>query len=148
MTALGKIRRVRLALSVAGLASATAGCGGEDFDNEPRPPVGIELTGVIQNRGVTVSPNGFRNRVGAGPVLITISNQTDDSHTVTLEGESVEETVGPVQPRDTATIQKSLDPGDYEVRAGSPRAAAREIPAAQLTIGRKRRSSNKQVLLP
>ena len=42
--------------------------------------------GRDHRRGVTVSPDKF----GAGPVRITIVNQTDDAHTVTLEGASVE----------------------------------------------------------
>ena len=49
------------------------------------PPVPVELTGVIQEDKVTVSPA----KIGAGPVVITISNQTDGRHTITLEGESI-----------------------------------------------------------
>jgi hypothetical protein len=126
-----------------------SGCGGEDFQNEPRPPVSIELTGVIQDKGVTISPN----RVGAGPIEITISNQTKAAHTITLEGEPaggnrVRERVGPVNPLDTATVQKTLRPGTYEVRAGSERAVPREIASATLTVGRERRDSNSQLLQP
>ena len=50
-----------------------AGCGGEDFKNEARAPIRLELSGVIQDDEVTVSPA----KLGAGPVAITISNQTD-----------------------------------------------------------------------
>jgi hypothetical protein len=134
-----------LALLLIGAAGVVAGCGGDDdFANERRPPAAITLSGVIQDRGVTVSPN---NR-GAGPFLIAISNQTDEAHTVTLEGDSVEETVGPVQPQDTATIQVTLEPGSYEVRAGSPKAVAKQIPSAKLTIGPPRDSSSDELLLP
>ena len=77
-----------------------------------------------------------------------MSNQTDDPHTVTLEGESVQETVGPIQPQDTATIQRTLEPGIYEVRAGSERAVAREIPPFALTVGKARKSSADELLLP
>jgi hypothetical protein len=126
------------------LAVAGAGCGGSDFKNKPRPAVPLELTGVIQQSKVTISPN----KVGAGPILITISNQTKDSHTVTLEGDRVKERVGPVNPLDTATIQKSLAPGTYEVRAGSSVAVPKEIAPATLTIGRRRANSSNRVLLP
>jgi hypothetical protein len=135
------------ARGIAGLAAAAligAGCGEDDFKNEPRPPVPIELTGVIQDDSVTVSPS----RIGAGPILITISNQTDDPHTVTLEGESVTRREGPVDPGDTATIQKTLAPGSYEVRAGSERAVAKEIAPARLAIGRERQNSNSDLMLP
>jgi hypothetical protein len=146
MRALWKTKtRVCLALLFCSVATGVAGCGGDDFANEPRPADAIELTGVIQTRGVTVSPS---KGVGAGPILLTISNQTDDAHTVTLEGESVEERVGPIQPQDTATIQKTLEPGRYQVRAGSEQAVKREIPPASLTVGAERPSSSNKVLLP
>lgn len=146
MRPIGKTRLCRSVLLIGGAASclAAAGCGGEDFKNEPRPPVAVELTGVIQAKRVTVSPED----VGAGPVQITISNQTDQAHTVTLEGSSVEERVGPIQPMDTATIQKTLKEGEYEVRAGSDEAVTREIEPARLRIGTQRDSSNDRLLLP
>jgi hypothetical protein len=134
------------AILMAGVMAlcAGAGCGEDDFENRPRPPVAVELTGVIQEDKVTVSPS----RVGAGPVLITISNQTKAAHTVTLEGETIRERVGPVNPLDTATIQKTLKRGSYEVSAGSQRAVSREIEPAQLSIGKPRKSSSDELLLP
>ncbi len=102
-----------------------AGCGGEDFKNEARAPVRLALTGVIQDDKVTVSPA----KLGAGPVEITISNQTDRVRTITLEGESIKERQGPVAPGATATIQKTLDPGSYEVRAGSEEGGPQGDPA-------------------
>jgi hypothetical protein len=144
MRALWTTRGFR-ALLLCSAVIGVAGCGGDDFANEPRPADAIDLTGVIQSRGVSVSPS---KGVGAGPILLTISNQTDDAHTVTLEGESVQERVGPIQPQDTATIQKTLAPGRYEIRAGSEQAVEREIPSATLTVGAERPSSSNQVLLP
>jgi hypothetical protein len=138
---------VRLAASlVAGTMCVVAlgACGGEDFKNRPRPANALELSGVIQEDKVTVSPNSF----GAGPVLITISNQTKEAHTVTLEGESLRERVGPINPLDTATIQANVDTGNYEVRAGSARAVAKEIQPAELDVGESRGDSNDQLLLP
>ena len=131
--------------SLAGVAVAAllvAGCGEDDFANEPRTPVRVELTGVIQEDKVTVSPA----KVGAGPILITISNQTERARTITLEGGQVREQVGPVRPLEAETITKTLEPGEYEVRAGSPRAVRREIEPAVLSIGRQRRASNDELL--
>jgi hypothetical protein len=131
----------------AGMALAVvvlAGCGGEDFKNEPRAPIRLELSGVIQTDAVSVSPN----KLGAGPVAITISNQTDAIHTITLEGSSTIDRAGPVQPGATATIQKTLEPGNYEVKAGSRKAVTKEIRPAVLTIGKERANSNNDVLLP
>lgn len=121
-----------------------AGCGADDFENKPRPAGSVDLTGVIADRGVTLSPT----KVGAGPVRITLVNETDDVHTVTLEGDSLDATVGPVNPQDTATIQKTLPSGSYELRAGSEQAVEREIPPADLTVGPDRASSNGTLLLP
>ena len=152
MRATGKTSTTRgaVAFLVAGTLVA-AGCGDEDFKNEKRPPVPMELTGVIQEDKVTISPNGRDRKIGAGPFLIIISNQTEDAHTVTLEGDAgsnVRERVGPINPLDTATIQKSLPRGVYEVRAGSDVAVPREIRAAELRIGPPRDPSNNELLLP
>jgi hypothetical protein len=136
--------RLAAAVVTAGAVAAFAACGEDDFENRPRPAAPVELTGVIQEDKVTVSPS----KVGAGPILITISNQTEAAHSVTLEGESVREQVPPVNPLDTATIQKTLKQGTYEVSAGSSRAVAREIEPATLTIGKPRKDSSGELLLP
>jgi hypothetical protein len=65
-----------------------------------------------------------------------------------LEGESMVERQGPIGPGDTATIQKTLEPGDYEVKAGSARAVTKEIKPATLRIGKERANSNNELLLP
>ena len=121
-----------------------AGCGDEDFKNEARAPIREALTGVIQDDAVTVSPS----KLGAGPVEITISNQTDAAHSITLVGDSIVEREGPVAPGDTATIQKTLEPGSYQVKAGSTKAVVKEIRPAILRIGKERPNSNNDLLLP
>jgi hypothetical protein len=130
---------------VAALATTfAAGCGDEDFANDPRPPVTAELTGVIQDDKVTVSPASL----GAGPVRITISNQTERPYTVTLEGEALVRRSNAVSPGDTATLQSTLAEGTYEVRAGSEKAMEQEIAPALLEIGRERPASNNDLSLP
>ena len=136
--------RVRACAGLAVAAVLIAGCGEYDFKNEARAPVREALTGVIQDDEVTVSPS----KIGAGPVEITISNQTDANHSITLEGESIIEREGPVAPGDTATIQKTLEPGSYEVKAGSQKAVRQEIRPAALEIGKSRKDSNNELLLP
>jgi len=138
------VTKVRACVALALLAVLMAGCGGEDFKNEARAPIREALTGVIQDDAVTVSPS----KLGAGPVEITISNQTDAAHSITLEGDSVVEREGPVAPGDTATIQKTLEPGSYEVKAGSSKAVVKEIRPAVLRIGKERPNSNNDLLLP
>ena len=141
------VGRARFAMLLFGsvTSSVLAGCGGnEDFKNEPRPPVTVQLTGVITEDEVSIQPNAL----GAGPVVLTISNQSEQSHTVTLEGERTTQRVGPINPFDTGRIQETLQPGTYTVKAGSERAATTPIRPATLRIGVKRKSSSDTVLLP
>lgn len=148
MWARAKMRKGRALLLVSGatLILGAAGCGEEEFANEPRPPATVELSGSISDEGVRISPT----REGAGSVLITFTNLTDRAHTITLEGENVIERTAPIQPQDTASITKTLEPGTYEVRAGSNKAVDIEdqIPPATLTIGPQRPDSNNDLLLP
>ena len=136
------MRAATAALTLA--AFSLVACGQEDFANEPRPATAIELSGVIQEDKVTISPR----KLGAGLVTITVSNQTEDPYTVVLAGDRTQAEVGPINPLDTGTIQKTLEPGTYEVRAGSENAVAREIRPAELEIGEERKSSAEDVGLP
>jgi hypothetical protein len=148
MWAWAKMRKGRALLVASGatLILAVAGCGEEEFANDPRPAATVELSGSISDNGVTISPT----REGAGSVLITFTNLTDRAHTITLEGEDVIERTAPIQPQDTASITKTLEPGTYEIRAGSNKAVDIEdqIPPATLTVGPPRRESNNDLLLP
>jgi hypothetical protein len=139
------VRMRRVIVVSAMTVIALSGCGGgTDFANKPRPPVPLQLTGVITKAKVTISPS----KVGAGPVVITVSNQTGQSHTLTLDGQGVQERVGPINPLDTAQLQKTLKPGRYQVTAGSDKATAKAIAPATLVIGKERASASDKVLLP
>ena len=146
MSGLGRIRAAALVLSLPALGLIGIGCGGgSDFQDKPRPAATVQLSGVITSSKVTVSPA----RIGAGPVVILVSNQTKRSHTLTLDGANIAPVrVGPINPLDTAEIQQTLQPGSYTVKAGSEEAVAKEIAPAHLTIGKARPSSNDQVGLP
>ena len=132
-------------VAVAGAAIFVAGCGESDFENKARPPVRLQLSGVIQKDKVTVSP---ARDLGAGPFEITISNQTDQRHTVKIEGGSTTQPAQPVDAGDTLTIKRTLDPGTYQVRAGSEEAVRKEIQPATLNIGAERPDSNSDLMLP
>jgi hypothetical protein len=144
MTPLPQKRPSTTALLLAAVLTLTAAGCGEDFENEPREPVPVELTGVIQPAKITISPK----KIGAGPIAITLSNQTDEAYTVLLEGATVREQVGPVNPRDTATIQKTVAQGTYTVSASSDEGGAVAIRPGVLKVGPPREPSNNKVLLP
>jgi hypothetical protein len=126
-------------------ALVVAGCGGDDdFENDPRPPVPVQLSGVINESEVSVEPR----EIGAGPIVLIVSNQTEQAHSVTLDGPGGTEEVGPINPLDTGRIQYNLQQGTYEIRAGSDEAVDEEIEPAKLTVGPPRPSSSNDVLLP
>ena len=142
----GRIRIGALATGVALGAGLLAGCGGgKDFADKPRPAAPLYLNGAITSKGVDVSPN----RVGAGPVVILVSNQTQAAHTLTLDGGSIEPVrTNVIGPTDTGTIQTTLAPGTYTVKAGSKQASAAEIPSGKLTVTKERQNSSSTLLLP
>jgi hypothetical protein len=142
----GRIRIGALASGIALGAGLLAGCGGgKDFAGKPRPSAPLYLNGVITSTGVNISPN----RVGAGPVVIQVSNQTQAAHTLILDGNNIEPVQsGSVAPTDVGTIQTTLTPGTYTVKAGSVHAVKKELRPAHLVIGRERPGSNNQVGLP
>jgi hypothetical protein len=146
MSRLGRIRKAALCSSLLGAGLIGVGCGGgSDFKDKPRPAAPVQLNGVITSSKVSVSPS----RIGAGPVVILVSNQTDRSHTLTLDGPNIAPVrVGPINPLDTGEIQQTLQPGQYTVKAGSAQAVTQEIAPAHLVIGKARPSSNDQVELP
>jgi hypothetical protein len=144
VTKAGWIRNVALLGGVGGVL-LIAGCGGgDDFENKPRPPAPIQLSGVINDDEVSVEPR----KVGAGPVVLLVSNQTQASHTIKLDGPQASEEIGPINPLGVGRIQEDLKPGKYEIRAGSDQATDKEIKPAVLTVGPPRESSSNSVLLP
>jgi hypothetical protein len=137
-------RCLAFALLAAG-AMVASGCGETHFKDKPRPPVPVQLTGVIRPNKVTISPN----KLGAGPIIILVSNQTDSAHTITVDGPNNTHIVaGPINPLDTAKLQQTLLTGNYTVKAGSPRAVERAIKPATLRIGRERTNSSSQLNVP
>jgi hypothetical protein len=162
--------RTRVAACLVASGSALVvltGCGGTGghFENKPRPPVPTALTGVITAKEVTVSPDTLPLPPKPGqaavaqdlntPIQLIISNQTDKPHTVTLvgktrAGKSIEASVPPISPLDTAEIQQTLPAGTYEIRAGSDQAVspADEIRPATLTVNPNHQTSSDQTQLP
>ena len=133
-------RGIVAALALAGLTAA--GCGEDDFANDPRPAAPIVLTAKVDSDQVVVSPARF----GAGLVNITVSNQSDDPVQLTLVGPDPDDNVegDDIPPNGVGNLKASLAEGDYEVNAGERSDAS----PAQLRVGAPRKSSSDELLLP
>lgn len=121
------------------LCLAAAGCGSDDFENEPRPPSPIELTAAIDDDSVSIAPSD----PGAGLVNVTVSNQSDETTSLVLEGPTSASS-NDIPPGGTGTIKASLEQGDYEAMAG----AEIDIKPAKLKVGPPRDTSQNELLLP
>lgn len=123
----------------AGFAAlAISACGDEDFENNPRPPAPIELSALISDGAVKVSP---ANGIGAGPATITISNQTDDPARLVFEGPT-DDSSDQIIAGGTGSMKMNLAEGDYTISAGDGG------PTENLSVGPERSSSQNDLLLP
>lgn len=132
------LRGVVLGCGCAALL-AVGGCGSDDFENEPRPPSPKELTAAIDQDSVSVSPG----ELGAGLVVVTVSNQSAETTNLVLEGPTSHSS-GDIPPGGTGSIKASLEEGDYEASAGTEVG----VKPAELTIGPERETSQNELLLP
>ena len=130
------------AFALSGVIAATAvgGCGEDDFENQPRPAIPVELTAAIDKNDVSIAPSD----PGAGIVVVTISNQTDESTQLVLSGPT-EASSGEIPPGGTGQIKTALKEGDYEASTGD---SLSEIKPADLTVGPPRESSQNDLLQP
>lgn len=127
-----------LVVAVLGLAALVAGCGRDDFDNEPRPPVAAEVSIEIGEDAVTVSPAEF----GAGLVNFTIANLGDVPASIAIDGPTVAESVE-VAPAGTTQLKTEVVTGDYEATAEGS-----EAEPFDFEVGPERPSAQDELLLP
>ena len=119
-------------------ALAVAGCGRDDFKNDPRPPIPAEVSVKIANDGVGVSPKEF----GAGLVNFTIANLTADPGTLAIHG-PVDADSGEIPPAGTGTVKVEMKTGSYEASvSGIP------VRPFSFTVGPERPSGQNELLLP
>ncbi len=135
---MGAARRLIVPLAAGAAALAISACGEDDFENNPRPPAPIELSALISDSAVRVSP---ANDVGAGPVTVTISNQSGDPARLVFDGPT-DDSSDPVVAGGTGSMKFNLAEGDYTVSTGD------EGPSEQLSVGPERESSQNELLLP
>jgi hypothetical protein len=123
-------------LVVAGLV--VAGCGRNDFNNDPRPPIPAEVSVKIARDGVVVSPKEF----GAGLVNFTVANLTNQTGTLAIHG-PVDATSEQVGPADADTVKVQVKTGSYEASVDG--IAVRPF---NFTVGPERPSGQNDLLLP
>jgi hypothetical protein len=131
-------RAVLLALAAVSVLVA-AGCGREDFENDPRPPVPAEITVKIGDDGVLVSPAAF----GAGLVNFTIANLSGDPATLAIEGPT-SATSDEIPPGGNAVLKTEMETGSYQFTAEGPP----QVEPFQLEVGPERPSGQDDLLLP
>jgi hypothetical protein len=134
-------RRGRALVAVAVAAAAAllvAGCGRDDFENEPRPAVPAEVAVKISQSGVGVSPKEF----GAGLVNFTIANLTERAGTLAISG-PVDADSGEIPPGAGETLKVEMKTGNYEASADGI-----GVRPFSFTVGPERPSGQNELLLP
>lgn len=129
-----------LAIAALALPLGAAGCGGDDFPNDPRPPAPIEVTANVTNKAITVAPSQF----GAGLVNLTISNTSDNVVSLNIKGGQIDTSADPIDPNSVGNFKLKFTEGSYEVTAGDDSSAR----PTELVVGSERASSQNQLLLP
>ena len=136
------------ALSATLIALVAAGCGSsERYDNAERPPAPVNVSISLIPGRIAVSPT----RIGAGPVVLLIANESGRSRELTLTappeatGGCVDDDAssGPIHPQGTARVQLSLVEGTCTVGT-----ADGALPAARLAVGPERPSAQDDLLAP
>ena len=146
--------RIGLALTAVVLSLTVCACGssGAPAAARPTPPSPIVVSAYVSSSRVQVSPARF----GAGPVLVTVTNQS--AHAVTLRivrGSRVVARTGSIEPRAATQIKVDLPRGSYTLAAAPPgrRTDAQKtlpspISAARLHVGRTRHAGGSSLLQP
>jgi hypothetical protein len=130
--------RALLVLATLLVALAVVGCGRNDFNNDPRPPVPAEISVKIATDGVAVSPREF----GAGLANITVANLTNKTGSLAIHG-PVDATSNPVGPGDADTLKVEMKSGSYEASVDGFAVAP-----FSFTVGPERPSGQNDLLLP
>ena len=119
-------------------AVAVAGCGRNDFKNDPRPPVPAEVSVKIAPDGVGVSPREF----GAGLVNFTVANLTNETGSLAIQG-PVDAATPDIAPGDADTLKVDMKTGSYEASTDGF-----TVRSFSFTVGPERPSGKNDLLLP
>jgi hypothetical protein len=132
-------RRGRLLIVVlCVLSMGAAACGRDDFENDPRPPVPLEVSVAILEDTLRVSPGTF----GAGLVNFTIANLSDSEASLEIDGPTQSESPE-IAPGDNAILKAQMEEGSYTFALGG----ATSQPVL-VEVGPERESAQDDLLLP
>jgi hypothetical protein len=131
-------RLAALAVPAALVGLLLAGCGAEEFPNDPRPPAPIEVSARVDSNRVQVSPDKF----GAGLVNFTVANLSSSPVRFNVTGPTEGSTVE-IQPGAPDYLKMNLKEGTYEVSASKAK-----IRPATIEVGPERSSSQNKLLEP
>lgn len=139
----------KLMVGVLGAAALVAGCGSSSsYKNDPRPPSLQTVAVSVTNARVSISPA----RIGAGPVVLVISNTSPGARDLTLSASagasraciSADASSGPINSQGTARLPLDLIEGDCVVAVRGDR---RTRPA-RLVVSHERTSAQADLLQP
>jgi hypothetical protein len=114
------------------------GCGRDDFENDPRPPIALEVSVQLGPEGVTVSPGEF----GAGLTNFTVVNLSGHPASFTFDGPTSDGT-DEIPDNGSTVLKAELDQGDYEASADGT-----DTEPFDFTVGPERDSAQNDLLLP
>ncbi len=124
-------------------AMTLAGCGGSagTYENQPRTPQPIDITGSVNNSRVLISPSAF----GAGPISLEVTNAASQSVSLTVQDQNGHPLADlqSINPDTVGEVKFDIGPGDYLVTASQP-----GIHPAELHVGNERPSAANDVLQP
>jgi hypothetical protein len=127
-----------VAAVILAVALIAAGCGRDDFKNDPRPPVPDEVSVKIATSGVALSPKEF----GAGLVNFTVANLTTDPGTLAIHG-PVDAESHEIPPGGAETLKVEMKTGTYEASVSGI-----AVKPFGFTVGPERPSGQNDLLLP
>ena len=149
--------RILLPLAGAVVAAGLSACGsaGSKAASRPAPPTPIVLSALAGSAGLSVSPERF----GAGPVLLTATNQGALATVLTVARRGHPGAIAhtaPIRTGGVTQLKIDLGRGTYVVSArgpgsGSDAARSRSRPGAAsavIHVGRHRPSGGNGVLEP
>ncbi|MFN2613170.1 MAG: hypothetical protein ABR536_07365 [Solirubrobacterales bacterium] len=138
---MSRVRGSGVVFAFLGLLAVAAftGCGRDDFNNDPKPPVPLEATIEISPAKVEISPSGF----GAGLVNFVIANNSGADAALAIKG-PVDETSSPIPSNGNGIIKVAMKTGEYEIGVDGQE----RIKPTRINVGPDREASNNDLLLP